>query len=104
VTQTTSAPPTHEKLLAWVDEVAAPLRAVVPMNTSNGWEMVDRERRSLPAAMSESAGWTALAVSGGRAVDVAATFDGQRLRPLAVIADGEYVPLAPAAAGGGQGV
>jgi hypothetical protein len=87
----------------WVDEVAAPLRAVVSLKTNDGWAIADGERRSLPAAMSEQAGWTALAVSGGRAIDVAATFDGQRLRPLAVIADGEYVSLAPAAAGG-QGV
>jgi hypothetical protein len=77
----------------WLDEVAAPLRGVASLKTSGGWALRDREGKSLPATMSDPAGWTSLAVSGGRAADVVATFDGQRLRPLAIVVDGEYVRL-----------
>jgi hypothetical protein len=43
--------------------------------------------------MSDEAGWLALALSGGHPVDVVAAYDGRRLRPLAIVADGEYVSL-----------
>jgi hypothetical protein len=77
----------------WLDEVAAPLLGLTPVKLDNGWAMVDRDRRSLPAALSDSAGWLALAVSGGHPVDVAAGYDGRRLRPMAMILEGEYVSL-----------
>lgn len=77
----------------WLGEIAAPLGLVTPVQVEAGWSLVDRQGRSLPCVMSESAAWTALAISGGRPIDVAAAFDGRRLRPLAIVAVGEHVPL-----------
>ena len=87
----------------WLGEVAAPLKSVVPVKADAGWALVDREGRSLPCAVGETAGWTALALSGGKPLDVAAAYDGRRLRALAAFAPGGYVRLTgPAAAEGGS--
>jgi hypothetical protein len=78
----------------WVGEIPAPLRSVIPVKNDAGWALVDREGRSLPCAFSETAGWTALAVSGGHPIDIASAFDGRRIRPLAILSAGEHVSLA----------
>jgi hypothetical protein len=85
----------------WLGETAAPLGSVIPAKADAGWSLIDRDGRSLPCVMGESAGWTALAVSGGTPIDVAAAYDGRRLRPLAILTPGEHVRLtAPGAEGG----
>lgn len=86
----------------WLGEITAPLAAVTPVKGDADWWLVDREGRSLPCAMSESAGWTALAVSGGQAVEAAAAFDGRRLRPLALWDAGEHVRLTVPGSEGGD--
>lgn len=78
----------------WLDEVALPLLRLVPARSEGGWVLVDAEQRCLPAALTEQAGWLALAMSGGQAIDVVASYDGRRLRPLAVMAQEQYVSLA----------
>jgi hypothetical protein len=80
----------------WLDELAAPLRQVIPAREGDGWVMIDFQHRVLPAALSDAAGWLALAVSGGNTVDVAAGFDGRTLRPLAIFSDGQYISLSGA--------
>ncbi|QOV87330.1 SWIM zinc finger family protein [Humisphaera borealis] len=77
----------------WLGEVVLPLRQVVPARTGNGWSLIDSDRRTLPAVLTDSAGWTLLAMSGGAPVDVAAGFDGSRLRPQAVMQGGEFRAL-----------
>jgi hypothetical protein len=77
----------------WQGELAAPLLRVVPVRREGGWAVVDRQRRSLPAVLGDEAGWLALAMSGGHPVDVVAAYDGRRLRPLAIVAEGDYVSL-----------
>ena len=67
---------------------------VTPVRVDESWLMVDVERRAVPASMSDRAGWLAIAVSGGKPVDLMAGYDGRMLRPLAMIAEGEYVSLA----------
>ena len=84
----------------WLDEVAAPIRAVVPMRTGDGWTMLDSQRRSLPAVLSDAAGWLLLAVSGGHPVDLIAGYNGRTLRPLAMFAGGDYVALSGATVNG----
>jgi hypothetical protein len=85
----------------WLEEVPAPLNAIVPVKSETGWSVTDRDGRSMPCVMSETAGWTALAVSGGRPVDLACAFDGRRIRPLAMFSNGEHVALiAPSQEGG----
>ena len=77
----------------WLGEVAAPLRSVTPARDQTGWAVIDSERKSLPAAMPDDAGWLALAMSGGHPVDLVTAYDGRRLRPLAIVSQGEYVSL-----------
>jgi hypothetical protein len=80
----------------WQGDLAAPLHRMTPIRAGDGWAVVDERRRTLPAVLSDETGWLALAMSGGRPVDMVATYDGRRVRPLAMLADGEYVPLRPA--------
>jgi hypothetical protein len=82
----------------WQGELAAPLLRVVPVRREGGWAVFDGQGRSLPAVLVDEAGWLALAMSGGHPVDVVAAYDGRRLRPLAVVAEGEYVSLRSATA------
>ena len=77
----------------WLGEIAAPLRGVTPVRRDNQWSVVDAAARTLPATLSEESVWLALAMSGGHPVDMVATYDGRRLRPLAITTAGEYVPL-----------
>ena len=88
----------HFSRQPWLDEIAAPLRGATPVRGEGGWTIVDSRQQSLPAALAEEAGWLALALSGGHAVDLVTAYDGRRLRPLAIVTAGEYVPLRSASA------
>ncbi len=77
----------------WLGEVVLPVRGLILSRDAGGWSLIDRESRALPAVLPEAAGWTLLAVSGGSPVDLSAGFDGSRLRPLAVLAGGEFRSL-----------
>lgn len=78
----------------WLGEVAVPVNDVACLRTGDAWALVDAERKTLPVKMNDTSGWLTLAVTGGRPADLIATYDGRTLRPLAVMAGGEYVPLA----------
>lgn len=77
----------------WLGEVVLPIRGLTLSRDGNAWSLIDRQSRALPAVLPEAAGWTLLAVSGGSPVDLSAGFDGHRLRPLSVLADGEFRSL-----------
>lgn len=77
----------------WLDEVAAPVRAVTPVRRDDGWALVDAAGLALPARVADAVGWQMLALSGGRPVDVALAYDFARVRPLAMTWDGGYAPL-----------
>lgn len=78
---------------AWIGEWAAPLVGVTASKIEDQWTIIDRHGKSLPAALSDIAGWMTLAVSGGRPINVTAAYDGRRLRPLSIFYAGTYVPL-----------
>ncbi|MBA3827009.1 MAG: SWIM zinc finger family protein [Ktedonobacterales bacterium] len=71
----------------------AVLRDVTPLCTENGahWSLHDSANMVLPLAGDDH--WRLLAVSGGHPVDVACEWDGERLRPLGVLAQGTYTLL-----------
>lgn len=77
----------------WIGEVVVPVRQLVPLKTAAGWMLIDGDQRGLPATLSDTSGWTLLAVSGGSPVDVAVGFDGRKLRPQAVVTGGEFRSL-----------
>src|SRR5690606_18906248 len=80
----------------WLDQFGVPLQQVTPVKQGVAWWVVDSNGKALPAEIREAEGFILLAASGGRPVDLAATYDGSLLRPLAVVADGEWLSLAPA--------
>jgi hypothetical protein len=78
----------------WADELALPVRSLVPVRRDGGgWALVDGDGRTLPARATDAAGWRMLAVSGGQPVDVVLGYDWRTVRPLALFRAGEYTPL-----------
>ncbi len=77
----------------WLDHFLALLREVTPVCSDEGqtWIVRDKDGHALPLAGSEH--WLLLALSGGHPVDLAAEWDGETLRPLGVMAEGEYTLL-----------
>ena len=84
----------------WAGEVAVPLAGVVPTRVEEHWFLVDGQGQALPANFGGSSALLAAAISGGRPIDIAAGWDGRRLRPIAALTAGEYVPLRPPPSGG----
>ena len=77
----------------WEGEVIFPLRAVVPTCVEQRWYLVDNSGEALEAAFGGSSALLAAAISGGRPIDMAAGWDGRRLRPIAALSAGQYVQL-----------
>jgi hypothetical protein len=75
----------------WLERLPATLEGVVLLldGGPNGgrWLVRDRAGEALPLAGGEH--WALLSLSGGRPVDLAAEWDGEKLLPLGV-ADGTY--------------
>ncbi len=71
-----------------------PLCRVVPsLIDGQGW-VVDSVQQALPMQLRGDVGFMLLAVSGGKPVDVSAEYDGRTVRPLSVVASGEWLSLA----------
>ena len=77
----------------WLDRFLALLCEVTPVCSDEGrvWTVCDKEGHALPLAGGDH--WLLLALAGGHPVDLAAEWDGEALRPLGVMADGEYTLL-----------
>lgn len=77
----------------WLERFLALLRDVTPICAQEGtaWFMRDGEGRVLPLNGNDH--WLLLALSGGYPVDLAAEWNGETLRPLGVMAAGEYTLL-----------
>jgi hypothetical protein len=84
------------KLLAhqpWLDEIIIPLKSVTPAHDDGHWLLLDSNKDSLPMMGNESSLWILTTLSGGQPRDLAAAFDGHRLRPLSTIANGSFTSL-----------
>lgn len=79
----------------WLEQICIPLEEVTPVRQGEAWFVVDSAQAALSVRIRDAEGFTLLAVSGGRPVDLAATYDGCVLRPLGVVADGAFLSLAP---------
>ncbi len=76
----------------WLDRLAGALRDVTPIPSPDGpWLLADQAGDALPLAGGDH--WRLLALSGGRALDLLAEWDGERLSPLGAFAEGCYTPL-----------
>jgi hypothetical protein len=84
----------------WLGSVAIPLRQLTPIHGDNQWSFADTSGSFVPARMSSTTAWRMMAVSGGHPLDVAAEFDGETLRPLAVGTEGQTISLVATYPGG----
>jgi hypothetical protein len=64
---------------------------VVPVLAGDRWLVEDQMEAALPLAPGTH--WTIHAIAGGAPVDFAGEWDGRSLRPLGVLAAGQYHPL-----------
>lgn len=74
----------------WRERFLCTLRDVVPIyeQKSDMWYIRDRAGHGLPLVKREH--WQILALSGGKAIDFAGEWDGEKLQPLAIVADSTY--------------
>lgn len=79
----------------WLDRFPCVLRNVVPVLAGDRWLLQDRAAVALPLAPGTH--WTLLALAGGAPVDFAGEWDGRSLRPLGILAAGQYHSLPEAA-------
>jgi hypothetical protein len=76
----------------WLDRLGCALRGVTPIPMPEGaWLVSDGAGVALPLAGDDH--WRLLALSGGKPIDLLGEWDGERLLPLGVFADGAYAPL-----------
>jgi hypothetical protein len=67
----------------WNECMLMPLRNVIPNRINDTWMIADHNHDMLPLSMSDRIGWTLMALSGGRPVDLMAEYDGGTLAVLA---------------------
>lgn len=74
----------------WRERFLCTLRDVVPIyeRESDSWHLRDREGQGLPLIKGEH--WQMLALSGGKPIDFAGEWDGERLIPLGSVVDSTY--------------
>jgi hypothetical protein len=82
----------------WIERLCWPLCRVIPSKIDEQWWLIDATDAALPMRLRDDVGFTLLAESGGRPVDIAAEYDGESLRPLSVVVDGRFLSLAAAMA------
>jgi hypothetical protein len=89
----------------WLDRFPCLLSIATPIYQQSGasdegergdenaaqWYIRDAGGNALPLTTGDH--WQLLALSGGFAADLAGEWDGERLLPLGVVADGVYTPL-----------
>jgi SWIM zinc finger len=66
----------------WLEKFPMPLLNVTPLRRGDAWFVRDVEGRALELAPRFEFGWTMLALSGGRGIDVFGEWDGDHLWPL----------------------
>jgi hypothetical protein len=75
----------------WLEVFPMPLLNVTPLRRGDEWFVRDAEDRVLKIAPRFESGWTMLALSGGRAIDVFGEWDGDHFWPLSAFAEGRFV-------------
>jgi hypothetical protein len=78
----------------WLDDWPMALRSVVPLLQNDRWSLRDTAGAVLGIDPRFDKGWELCAVAGGKGVDVFGEWNGHHFRPMAAVADGEFVTLA----------
>jgi hypothetical protein len=77
----------------WLSNWPMILRGVAPRIESNRWLLRDAAGAAVPLVPQFRSAWELLAVSGGSGIDVMGEWDGRALRPMAAVADGQFIAL-----------
>lgn len=77
----------------WVEVFPALLDEVVPVRRGEAWLARDADGRLLPLGPKAAGGWRLTALSGGRPLTLFGEWDGRRLLPLGVWAEGGYARI-----------
>jgi hypothetical protein len=72
----------------WLSAFGCVLRDVTLAPGDDAWHVVDSTGKALP--LQGRAHWTSLAITGGQRFDLTGEWDGQRLRPLGLMVEGQY--------------
>jgi hypothetical protein len=75
----------------WLEIFPAPLLNVTPLGRGDSWFVRDADGGVLKIAPRFEFGWTMLALSGGRQIDLFGEWDGEHFWPLSAFADGRFV-------------
>ena len=74
----------------WLEKFPMPLLNVTPLRRGDAWFVRDVEGRALKLAPRFEFGWTMLALSGGRGIDVFGEWDGDHLWPLSAFHENRF--------------
>ena len=74
----------------WLEKFPMLLRTVIPLRHGEAWFVRDTEGWAVQLAPRFAFGWTMLALSGGREIDLFGEWDGDRLWPLSAFAENSF--------------
>jgi hypothetical protein len=74
----------------WLEKFPMSLLNVTPLRRGDAWFVRDAEGRALKLAPRFESGWTMLALSGGRGIDIFGEWDGDRLWPLSAFHENRF--------------
>lgn len=75
----------------WLECVPFALAAVTPLQRAHGWIVRDEAGHYLPLEIGEAKACVLSALAGGRPFALAGEWDGEKLRPLGVWAEGRFL-------------
>ena len=75
----------------WLEIFPMPLLNVTPLRRGDAWFVRDAEGRALKVAPRFEFGWTMLALSGGREINVFGEWDGDHLLPLSAFCENRFM-------------
>ncbi len=70
--------------IPWLERFPMLLSDVIPLTSQGQWMLCDNYQRILPCTTSDFCGYTLLAVSGGKPIQVFGEWDGRNFMPLSV--------------------
>jgi hypothetical protein len=75
----------------WLEQFPLALGGMDVLCRAGAWRVRDQAGHTLPLAAGFGGGWTLLALAGGHPIRIFGEWDGERLFPLSVEADGRLV-------------
>jgi len=77
----------------WLSVFPCALEDVIPLYHESKFFLIDKNKNKIDLETKDEAGWSLLSMSGGKPVVVFGEWKGDRLFPLSVFAEGQFVDL-----------